>query len=191
MEENEKIVLKISNEFLIAGIIGLVNFLLVIIFIALDFLYVISFPYSDILSSAFGLVISILIFDLMFNGLKEIGIENSINMKYFSWSKILIIFYPISSALLILIYLVALPVMISLIVFIIFITSIVLSFISLLLLGIYMYKIGKEINHKTVLIGGLLIILSGLTQIFLIPFIWIACILLFIGFRKYLFQLSI
>ncbi|MBD3228781.1 MAG: hypothetical protein GF329_11400 [Candidatus Lokiarchaeota archaeon] len=190
MEPIQKKILKLSNGFLIVGIIGLINFLLIIIFISLEFFGVMSFPYDNIISSSFGLIISIVVFYLMFNGLKNLGMESSVDLKFYSWSKLIIIFYPISSGLTFLLY-VELPAIIALVVFIIFISMVIIGYISLLFLGLYIFKIGKEISQKAILFGGILLIIFGLIQFFLISFIWMACILLFIGLRKYLIELSI
>ena len=189
MELDIKILTKLANGFLLIGIIGTIEFLIREILIILDLLDVISFLYTNTITSIFGVVIGIILYYLLDKGFEDIGIETEVKMKYFKNAKKFIIFYPISlginSALnfinpflsspnIIILY-AALGYGIVLCVFLI------LGFIAGIYLGIYLYKIGKSVDQAIISIGGLILIF--------LP--WVGGIILFIGFKRLITELSI
>ncbi|TFF95511.1 MAG: hypothetical protein EU547_07440 [Promethearchaeota archaeon] len=172
---DKETIMKLANKFLLIGIIGVIQFVIMDIFIALDVFLVFAFLFDDTIRLSLDVVISLILFYILKNGLEELGTESAIDMKYYRNANRFLIFYPICSGLTIgldFIFLLSIP-SLSITYFIIIIALLILGYIGLICMGVHIYKIGGNMNKKLIVIGGIILILSP----------WIAGILLFFGLK--------
>lgn len=177
MDFDKEIIMKLANKFLLIGIIGVIQFVIMDIFIALEVFLdydFISF-FDDTIRFSLDVIIAVILFYLLRHGIEELGMESAIDMKYYRNAKRFLIFYPICSGLAIgLNFILLLSITpLSLTYFIIIIALLILGYIGLICMGIHIYKIGGKSSKKLIVIGGIILILSP----------WIAGILLFFGLK--------
>ncbi|MHA1694385.1 MAG: hypothetical protein ACTSUG_03925 [Candidatus Helarchaeota archaeon] len=181
MENNDEVLIKITNFFLLIGIIGIILFIIQEIFLFQYIFGVSTFDYMSLITNIFWNIMGILLYILFYIGLKNFCEKYSINVKIYNRAKRFMIFYPIFFALfsfMPVMKLFLIPNLIFLYLQIIYIISLlilaVLMLIGIIYLGIFIYKIGKQTEELIIKVGGILLII--------IPSI--SAILLFIGFKK-------
>jgi hypothetical protein len=172
---DKEIIMKLANKFLLIGIIGVIQFVIMDIFIFLEVILGYTFLFDDPIRYSLDVVIAFILFYLLNHGIEELGIESAIDMKYYKNAKRFLIFYPICSGLSIGLNFILLLsfASLSIIYFIIIITLLILGYIGLICMGIHIYKIGGNTSKKLIVFGGIILILSP----------WIAGILLFFGLK--------
>ncbi|MHA1229665.1 MAG: hypothetical protein ACTSRP_04575 [Candidatus Helarchaeota archaeon] len=190
-EGNEKIWLKIAKAFLIIAVIGTIQLALVNFFIIMEQFTGYKFPYNNTVKTIFGLIYGIIFIWILRNGLEDIGLDCKVNLTYYRYEKYLMVGYVASNVIL-LPYDFVIPILESLgesIQYLILSYVIVIivfravAIVAIVMLALYIYKIGRPNKQYELIIGGILLLIY--------PLVGIGGILIFIGLKKLLIKVLV